>query len=92
MKKNIGMIIGVIVAIILMVIFGGIIGFWLSYFGGWLLKCFAGEIIANGLNMVCANLTQHNFKPDDIPLFCGTMGMIAGFFKSAKVTSNKKEN
>lgn len=88
MKKDLITIIGSIALIVVMLIFGGVIGFALGYFGGWLLKCFIGDTFANGLNMVLGNITQYNFTPNDIPLFCAIMTTIGGFFKTAKYTKD----
>lgn len=90
-KETLGSCLGAIVIFAITIIFGGVISFWLGYFGGWLLKCFIGELVANGLNMVLGNITQYNFKPEDIPLFTAIMTTIGGFFKaSVSANSNKK--
>lgn len=89
MKKDIFTIVSVIITVAVFAIFGGVISFGLGYFGGWLLKCFIGDIFANGLNMVLGNITQYNFTPNDIPLFCAIMTTIGGFFKTVKATKDK---
>ena len=73
----------------LVLIFGTTIAFWLAYFGGWLLSCFAGDVVAKGLNMVFGNITQHNFTSADIPLFSGIMASVGAFFKTS--ISSKKD-
>jgi len=78
--------VSVLVLAAVVLIFGSTITFWLGYFGGWLLSCFAGEMVTDGLNMVLGEFTQYSFKQDDIPLFCGIMTTIGGFFKSTHTT------
>ena len=83
---------GIITAIVIALLFGifsGAIGFGLGYFGGWILECVCGETVANGLNMVLGAVTQHEYTPNDIPLFCAIMTTIGSFFKS---TSSSKSS
>lgn len=85
-------VVSIVVAAIIMglaLIFGTTIAFWLAYFGGWLLSCFAGDVVAKGLNMVFGNITQYNFTPEDIPLFSGIMASVGAFFKTS--ISSKKD-
>ena len=86
--KYVGQIIGVIVAAAIIVIFGGALIFGLGWLGGLFLKWICGDAVANGLNMVLGNITQHQFTPNDIPLFSAIMTTIAGFFKSVKYSKN----
>lgn len=82
---------GVITAVVLAVlvcIFSGAIGFGLGYFGGWILELVCGETVANGLNMVLGTITQHEYTPNDIPLFCAIMTTIGSFFKSSSSTKS----
>ena len=67
---------GVVLLAIAMLVFNGMLFFLCGYLGGLLLKCFIGQLVADGLNMVLGNITQFNFKPDDIPLFCAIMTTI----------------
>jgi hypothetical protein len=71
----------------LALIFSSTLVFGLGCLGGLLLKLFVGQPVANGLNMVLGNIMQYNFTPDDIPLFCGIMTTIGGFFKTSISTS-----
>ena len=87
--KDICTIIGVIALIAVFAIFGGALSFGLGWLGGLFLKWICGDAVANGLNMVLGNITQHQFAPSDIPLFSAIMTTIAGFFKSVKY--NKKD-
>ena len=88
MKNDIFCLIGVFALIAILIVFGGAISFGLGYLGGVFLKWVCGVPVANGLNMVLGNITQHNFTPNDIPLFSAIMTTIAGFFKS--IHTNKK--
>lgn len=88
MKNDVISIVVSIIIIGLVLIFGTTIVFWLAYFGGWILSCFAGDVVAKGLNMVFGNITQHNFTPADIPLFSGIMASVGAFFK-ASISSKK---
>lgn len=81
-------ILGAIALIATIIVFGGAISFGLGYLGGVFLKWVCGVPVANGLNMVLGNITQHNFTPNDIPLFSAIMTTIAGFFQS--IHTNKK--
>lgn len=65
-----------------------VISFGLGYLTGWILQITIGGTVATGLNMV---FNTNRFTPEMIPLFCATMGMIGGFFKSKLVTKNKNE-
>ena len=82
--KDFCTIIGVIALIAVVAIFGGALSFGLGWLGGLFLQWICGDAVANGLNMVLGNITQHQFSPNDIPLFSAIMTTIAGFFKSVK--------
>lgn len=82
-------IIGVLVLCAILLVFGGAISFGLGWLGGLFLKWVCGDAVANGLNMVLGNITQHHFTPNDIPLFSAIMTTIAGFFKSVKTSTSK---
>lgn len=89
-KEKLATAIVILIFVALVLIFGGAFSFALGYFGGWLLKCFVGVPVANGLNMVLGNITQYNFTPNDIPLFCAIMTTIGGFFKTSVSMKNKE--
>lgn len=59
--------------------FGPMIGFGLSYVGGWICKVTFGPTLCHGLNTLF-NVTY--FAPDKIPLIAGALGWVGGFFKS----------
>ena len=69
---------GVISLAILLVIFSPLINFGLAFFIGWLIKITFGAVFCQGLALLGINIS-----PAMIPLFCGTMGVISSFFKSA---------
>ena len=87
--KDLFTIVGCVALIAVLIIFGGAISFGLGWLGGLFLKWVGGDVVANGLNMVLGNITQHQFTPNDIPLFSAIMTTIAGFFKSVKYDKNK---
>ena len=80
---------GLLVAAIVLLIFGGAITFGLGYLGGIFLKWVCGGVVADGLNMVLGNITQHNFTANDVPLFVAIMTTIGGFFKNSLSTKSK---
>ena len=80
---------GLLVAAIVLLIFGGAITFGLGYLGGIFLKWVCGGAVADGLNMVLGNITQHNFTANDVPLFVAIMTTIGGFFKNSLSTKSK---
>ena len=80
--KDVLIIIGCIALVAVMAVFGGAISFGLGWLGGLFLQWICGDAVANGLNMVLGNITQHQFVPSDIPLFSAIMTSIAGFFKT----------
>lgn len=65
-----------------------VISFGIGYFTGWVLQITIGGTVAAGLNMI---LGEGRFTPETIPLFCATMGLIGGFFRS-NLTLNKKKD
>ena len=89
MKSSIAGFIGMCAILVAALIFGGTFNFLCGYLGGWLLQCFVGEHVANGLNMMLSTITQYTFTPEDIPLFCAIMTTIGGFF-TTHVSKNKE--
>jgi hypothetical protein len=87
--KDVLTIIGCIVLIAVVMVFGGAISFGLGWLGGLFLQWVCGDAVANGLNMVLGNITQHQFTPNDIPLFSAIMTTIAGFFKAVHYDTKK---
>lgn len=81
-------IVGSVALIVLLIFAVPIIGFGLGYLTGWILQVSIGGAVAEGLNIV---FNTDRFTPEMIPLFCATMGMIGGFFKSKLITKNKKD-
>ena len=81
-------IVGSVALIVLLIFAVPIIGFGLGYLTGWILQVSIGGAVAEGLNIV---FNTDRFTPEMIPLFCATMGMIGGFFKSKLINKNKKD-
>ena len=79
-------IFGIIIAVIVMIIISPL----LYFLGGWITGCILswtiGESIVRGLSFLNINITV-----DNLPLFCGVLGVIGSFFKSVQ-TSNKSNN
>ena len=66
-----------------------VISFGFGYLTGWILQITIGGTVASGLNMV---FNTDRFTPEMIPLFCATMGLIGGFFKSKELQIRKKKD
>ena len=91
MKDNTKEVVASIIVILLsvLILFAmPVISFGLGYLSGWILQITIGDIVTSGLNIV---FNTDRFTPEMIPLFCATMGMIGGFFKSKLISRNKKE-
>lgn len=91
MKNNTKEVVASIIVILLsvLILFAmPVISFGLGYLSGWILQITIGDIVTSGLNTV---FNTDRFTPEMIPLFCATMGMIGGFFKSKLITKNKKD-
>ncbi len=91
MKDNTKEVVASIIVILLsvLILFAmPVISFGLGYLSGWILQITIGDIVTSGLNTV---FNTDRFTPEMIPLFCATMGMIGGFFKSKLITKNKKD-
>ena len=60
----------------------------LYYFGGWvtgkLLGCFIGDIVINGFNYLFGTT---RFTVENLPMMCGTLGVIGSFFKNYNYNS-----
>lgn len=61
------------------------LGFWLSYFCGWVAKITIGKYLVAGFNYLGFPLVL-----DKIPLVAGTLGWIGGFFKAITTKVNTK--
>jgi hypothetical protein len=79
-------ILSAIIAIIIAIISPAII-FWAGYFGGWILMNLVGERISDGLNLLF-NTTR--FTRELIPLTCGILTVVGGYFKSTSLESKNK--
>ncbi len=89
MDKNIVLCILTLIGVILLTIFAPVIGFVAGYFSGWILELCVGDMITEGLNLI---FDTTRFEADKIPMFCATMGLIGGFFKSKLTVSKNKQN
>lgn len=78
-------IFGIIIAVIVMIIISPL----LYFLGGWITGCILswtiGESIVRGLSLLNIHITV-----DNLPLFCGVLGVIGAFFRDA--STFKKSN
>ena len=88
MKDKIGIALAII-GIIAVLFIWPVISFGIGAFTGWVLQITIGGTVAEGLNMVFG---EGKFTPEMIPLFCATMGLIGGFFRSTLSNNNKRDN
>ena len=87
MKDKIGIALA-IVGIIAVLFIWPVLSFGIGFLTGWILQITIGGSVATGLNMIFG---EGRFTPEMIPLFCATMGLIGGFFRS-NLTSYKKKD
>lgn len=69
------------------IIFGGLIGFWCSYFEGWLAMKIFGNILTESLNIL---FHTEYFEKDMLPYIAGALGFIGGFFKASRTVDIRK--
>lgn len=67
---------------VLVIIFLPFIYFCLGYFTGLLIKFTFGTTFIKGLSLIGITITKAN-----IPLFCGIIGIIAGFLRNPEITT-----
>lgn len=75
---------GALCLVIVIIIFAPFIGFIMSYFTGWLIKITFGPTLCKGLAILGLAIV-----PEQLPLMCGTLGVIGSFFKSITKIKNK---
>lgn len=63
-----------------------IIVFGVGFVGGIILQGTFGSTLTSGLNLL---FNTSRFTPDVIPIFCGTLAVIGGYFKS--ISAARKE-
>lgn len=86
-KDNLGglSIFGIIIAVIAIIILNPLF----CFLGGWITGCILswtiGESIIKGLSLLNIHIAI-----DNLPLFCGVLGVIGSFFKS--IPTSKKSN
>ena len=85
MKNNIGVVIGIIVAVISSIL-SPILIFGAGWFGGWVLMKIVGGAVVTGLNTLFGTT---RFTPDLIPVVCGVLAVVGGYFKTT-ISSSKK--
>lgn len=84
--EDIFKIIGGVVAVAILVIILIPLGVLFGVFTGWILKLFFGVMLADGLNLL---FNTNRFTPNQLPMICGTLGMVGAYFKATQ-TNNKK--
>ena len=73
---------------ILLIIFGPAMNYFFGWITGHLLSWVCGDTVVNGLNYLF-NTTR--FTVDNLPMICGTLGIIGSFFKNMSSTSYNKK-
>lgn len=86
MKNNIGSIIGAIIGAVILWIISPILIFGAGWFGGWILMKIVGSAVVTGLNTLFGTT---RFMPDLIPVVCGVLAVVGGYFKTT-ISSSKK--
>lgn len=77
MKRKISFEVGTLIVAILLIIFAPFLLFCIGCFIGLLIKIIFGSLFVSGLALIHINIT-----PNQIPLFCGVLGVIGSFFKN----------
>lgn len=72
--------------LILALIFLPVIGFWLSYFGGWLVSLVLGPTLCEALNTTFGTT---RFTPEMLPWIAGALGWIGSYFKTVNTSYTK---
>lgn len=78
-------IVGIIALFIILFFIMPFVWFFGGWISGWLIKITIGQSIISGLALMGLNLSL-----DKLPLFFGTIAVIASFFKTTQ-TDFKKE-
>ena len=76
----------IIFVAIAVVIFGPVLYYFCGWVTGHILSWFIGDTIIGGINYLF-NTTR--FTVDNLPMLCGTLGVIGSFFKSSDYHSTK---
>lgn len=85
MLENLG-VVAIVTGVVGLLVFLPIIVFALGAFGGWILKMFVGGHVVYGMNVLFGT---DRFYPEQLPVLCGTLALLASYFKST--TTNKTE-
>lgn len=83
--QNVG-IASIIAGFIGLLVLSPILTFGFAYIGGMIIKFFAGNLAANGLNILFGTT---RFSANDIPVICAILATIGKYFKSSQ-TNNKE--
>lgn len=75
-----------ILGTVFLLVLSPVLVFWCAWFGGWVLKAFAGQAIADGMNLI---FNTARLTPDFIPMACATLATIGKYFKSSQTNHNK---
>ena len=75
---------GTLCLAVVIIIFAPFLNFIMSYFTGWLIKITFGPTLCKGLAILGLAIV-----PEQLPLMCGTLGVIGSFFKSITKIKNK---
>jgi hypothetical protein len=78
--------VGAIVVAGVILFFSPLIGLVVGWFAGWVISLFAGDFIANGLNLLF-NTTR--FTSDAIPMLTATFAVFGSYFKSSQTNKSK---
>lgn len=84
---NFGFIIVTILITIAMVFASPFISFALGWLVGWVIKITIGGWVVDGLNLFKIAIT-----PNNIPLLCGTIGLLGGVWQGFKARIKTKED
>lgn len=82
-NKNHVTVFEVIWAAIVLILIGLLypfLGFCKGWIIGWIIKKTFGVTVIQGLGLLGLNITK-----DSLPLICGTLGVIGGFFKNTVI-------
>ncbi len=77
-------IFGIICLVILLIVVAPALNFLGGWISGWIIKMTIGHYIVSGLALIGFNLPLDKF-----PLFFGTLALIASFFHTPKINTNK---
>lgn len=83
MEKGEGCLLVILTAVIFLL--SPILTYCLGWLGGWMLSQIVGTAITDGFNVL---FNTARFTPELIPIICGALAIIGGFFKTT-ISSSK---